>query len=113
MRPIRASTTTTPSGLIESPNASAQLGDEAEADARSAEHAELHEQAGNEHVVSASWRKAAHRCDRFKQRREQHQVEDRLQDADRDPQRVVDEDAEVAAEDEPRVPGELHAADSR
>src|SRR5947207_12489092 len=57
--------------------------------------------------------KSAHRRDRFEERREQDQVEQRLENAECDPDGVVDEDPEVASEDEPCIAQDLHAAVSR
>src|SRR5947209_8595328 len=94
-------------------HAHAELGDQAEPDPGRAEHAELHEQPRHEYVVRAARWEAAHRGDRLQQRREQDQVEDRLQHPDGDPGRVVDEDREVTAEDQPRVAQDFHAAVSR
>src|SRR5205814_1560455 len=91
----------------------AQLGDQAEPHARSAEHAQLHQQPRNEDVVRPTGRKSAHRRDRFEERREQDQVEQRLENAECDPDGVVDEDPEVASEDEPCIAQDLHAAVSR
>src|SRR6202022_2165472 len=90
-----------------------QFGDEAEAHAGSAEQSKLDQQPWNEDVVGTTLWETGRRLNLLEQGGEEEQVEERLDDSDNDPCRIVDEDPEVAAEHQPRVPRELHAATSR
>src|ERR1700674_141251 len=90
-----------------------QLGDQAEADPGSAEHAELYQQARHEDVVGPTWWEPLHRCDGLEQGCEEDEIDHGLQHTERNPGRVADEESEVAAEDESRIARQLHAAVSR
>jgi hypothetical protein len=69
-------------------DALAEFRDQPEADEQ-AEHRELDQQPRDKHVVGTARREAGCTCDRLQERAEEHEVEDRLEQPDEDPDRVA------------------------